>query len=118
MAARKAKTETPGSSVSEARAKSAIAGTDSQSKMVNPDPSCETITQQIAYLISVITNQNMNNIKGQNGPKQNNSDGKRSGSKTQKFKRDKKDVKCWGCGCMGHGWRECTTPRQGNNLPF
>ena len=27
-------------------------------------------------------------------------------------------MKCWGCGGIGHGWRECSTPRQGNNLPF
>ena len=25
---------------------------------------------------------------------------------------------CWGCGGAGHSWRECATPRQGNNLPF
>ena len=41
---------------------------------------------QIAYLISTITNQNMYNINGQNGPKQNNGNGKFSGAKTQKFK--------------------------------
>ena len=27
-------------------------------------------------------------------------------------------MKCWGCGGTGHSWRECSTPRQGNNLPF
>ena len=56
MAARKAETETPGSSVSEARAKSAVVGTDSQLKMVNSDPSYEAVSQQITYLISTITN--------------------------------------------------------------
>ena len=25
---------------------------------------------------------------------------------------------CWGCGGTGHSWRECSTPRQGNTLPF
>ena len=25
---------------------------------------------------------------------------------------------CWGCGVSGHSWRECSTPRQGNTLPF
>ena len=25
---------------------------------------------------------------------------------------------CWGCGGIGHSWRECSTPRQGNTLPF
>ena len=47
MAARKAKTETPGSGVSEARVKSAVVGTDSQSKMVNTDPSYEAITHRL-----------------------------------------------------------------------
>ena len=69
MAARKAKTETLGSGVSEASAKSAVVGTYSQSKMVNSDPSYEAITQQIAYLMSSITNQNTNKTYGQNGPK-------------------------------------------------
>ena len=69
MAARKAETETPGSSVSEVRAKSAVIGTDSQSKMVNSDPSYEAITQQIAYLMSTITNRNTNKTNVQNGPK-------------------------------------------------
>ena len=27
-------------------------------------------------------------------------------------------MKCWGCGGSGHRWTECSTPRQGNNLPF
>ena len=25
---------------------------------------------------------------------------------------------CWGCGSIGHGWKECATPRQSDNLPF
>ena len=25
---------------------------------------------------------------------------------------------CWGCGGPRHSWRECSTPRQGNTLPF
>ena len=68
MVARKAETETPGSSVSEARAKLAVVGTDSQTKVVNSDPFYEAITQQIAYLMSTITNQNTNKTNGQNGP--------------------------------------------------
>ena len=111
IAARKTKNETPGSGVSEARAKSAVVGTDSQSKVANSDPSYEAITQQIVYLMSAITNQNTNKTNGQNGPKQNNSDGKFLSAKTQMFKKDRKDMKCWGCGGMGHGWRECSTPR-------
>ena len=27
-------------------------------------------------------------------------------------------MKCWGCGGTGHSWKECSTPRQGNNLPL
>ena len=38
MAARKAKTETPGSSVSEVRAKSAVVGTVSHTKVASSDP--------------------------------------------------------------------------------
>ena len=49
MAARKAKTETPGSSVSEVRTKSAVVGTDSQSKVASSDPPYEAFTQQSAY---------------------------------------------------------------------
>ena len=121
MAAGKAKTEIPGSSVSEATAKSALVGTgetDSQSKVANSDPSYEAITQEIAYLMSAVTNQNTNKTNGQNGPKCNNGDGKFSSVKTQKLKKDRKNMKCWGCGGMGHGWKECSTPRQDNYLPF
>ena len=27
-------------------------------------------------------------------------------------------MKCWGCGDTVHSWKECSTPRQGNNLLF
>ena len=37
---------------------------------------------------------------------------------SKKPKRDRKDMKCWGCVGSGHSWRECSTSRQGNNLPF
>ena len=47
MAAGKADTETSGSSVSEVRAKSAVAGADSQPKVASPDPPYEAITQQL-----------------------------------------------------------------------
>ena len=55
MAARKAETETPGSSVSEIRAKLAAVGTESQPKVAGSDPPYQVITQQIAYLMSAIT---------------------------------------------------------------
>ena len=58
MAARKAETETPRSNVSEAMAKSAVVGTALQAKVASSDPSYEALIQQIAYLMSAITNQN------------------------------------------------------------
>ena len=36
----------------------------------------------------------------------------------QRPKQDRKNMTCWGCGGTGHSWSECSTPRQGNNLPF
>ena len=62
MTARKAETETSGGDVSEARAKSAMVEIDSKSEGTSFDPSYEVITQQIAYLISIITNQNNKGI--------------------------------------------------------
>ena len=60
MAARKTGIETSRSSVSEARAKSAVVGTASvlQVKVASSDQPYEALTQQIAYLMSAITNQN------------------------------------------------------------
>ena len=60
MAVRKAETETPNGSVSEARAKSTVEGTvsASQTKVASSDPSYEVLTQLISYLMSPITNQN------------------------------------------------------------
>ena len=60
MALRKAKTETLGSSVSQIRAKAAVVGTDtdSQVKGASSEPSYEVITQQIAYLMFAVINQN------------------------------------------------------------
>ena len=60
VAVRKAKTEKPGRSVSEVRAKSAVVGTDSQPKVASSHPPYEVITQQITYSMSTITNQNTN----------------------------------------------------------
>ena len=115
MAARKAKTETLGGSVPEARAKSAVVKLETQPKVASSDQLYEAITQQIMYLISAITNQNANNDR-QNGPRCNNGGG--NITKTQRPKKDRKDMICWGCRGTGHGWRECLTPREGNNLPF
>ena len=47
MAARKAKTETPGSGVSGARAKSAVVEIETQSKVASSEPPYEAVTQQI-----------------------------------------------------------------------
>ena len=61
MAARKAETETPGSGASEGRAKSAAVELDMQPKATSSEPPYEAIAQQIAYLMSTITNQNASN---------------------------------------------------------
>ena len=72
----------PGSGVSETRAKSAGSWkSTSHSKMVISEPPYEVITQQITYLMSAITNQNVNN-NGQNGSRHNNGNGKFSNTKT------------------------------------
>ena len=86
MAARKTDTETPGSNVSEARAKSAVVGTDSQAKVASSDPPYEALTQQIAYLMSAITNQNLSKNNECNGSKQSNGNGKFSNIKFQRQK--------------------------------
>ena len=118
MAARKAETETPGSNVSEARAKSAVGGTDSQAKVATSDPLYEALTQQIACLMSAITNQNLSKNHEHNGSKQSNGNGKFSTTKFQRPKRDRKEMKYWGCRGTRHSWRVCSTCREGNNLPL
>ena len=60
----------------------------------------------------------MSKSKECNGSKSSNGNGKCLYAKFQKPKRDKKDMKCWGCGGTGHSWKECSTHTQGNNLPF
>ena len=123
MASRKAETETPRSSVSKARAKSTVVGMDTafQVKVASSEPLYEALNQQIAYLMSTVTNQtNQNSSKsnGCSGSKSSNGNSKYSYPKFQKPKRDRKDMKCWGFGGSGHSWRECSTPSQENNLPF
>ena len=68
MASRKAETETLGSSVSEARVKSAVVGMDTafQAKRASSEPSYEACTQQIAYLLSTFTNQTSQNLSKSN----------------------------------------------------
>ena len=105
MAARKAETETPGSGVSEVRPKSVVVEVETQPKVASSEPPYEAITQQITYLMSAITNQNANN-NGQNGPRCNNGNGIFPNARTQRPKKDRKDMICWGCGGTGHGWRE------------
>ena len=116
--ARKAETETPGINVSEARAKSDVVGTDLQARVARSDPLYEALTQQIAYLMSAITNQNSSKNNECNGSKQSNGNGKFPTTNIQRPKRDRTDMKCWGCGGTRQSWRECSTPRHGNNLPF
>ena len=122
MASRKAETETFGSSVSEVRAKSAVIGadTDSLETKASSEPSYEAIMQQIAYLMSAVANQtnpNLTKTSGCSGFKPN-GNGKYSSNTFQRPNHDRKNMMCWGCGGTGHSWRECSTPRQGNNLPF
>ena len=122
MASGKSQTETLGSSVSKARAKSAVVGadTDLAEAKVSSEPSFEAITQKIAYLMSAVANQTNPNLTKTNrcsGFKPN-GNGKYSSNTFQRPKCDRKNMMCWGCGRTGHSWRECSTPRQGNNLPF
>ena len=94
MALRKAETETPRSSVSEVRAKSTIMGvdTDSQVREASSKPSYEAIMQQIAYLMSAVTNQtnpNLNKNGGCTGFKSN-GNGKYPSPTFQRPKKDKR----------------------------
>ena len=98
MTARKAENETPGSNGPDVRAKSAVVGTDLQPQVASSDPPYEVITQQIAYLMSAITNQNPNKNHECNGSKQSNGNGKFLNTKFQRPKKDRKDMKCWGWG--------------------
>ena len=121
MASRKTEMETLGSSVSEGRAKSAIVGTNTElaEPKVSSKPSYETITQQIAYLMSAVANQvNSELMKPSRhlGFKPNGNN-KYSSNAFQRPKHDRKNMTCWGCGGTIHSWRECSTPRQGNTLP-
>ena len=122
MPSRKAETETLRSGVSKVRARSAVMGadTDSADKKASSKPSYEVIMQQIAYLMSDVANQtNPNSSKtgGHTGFKPNKI-GKYPSSTFQRPKHDRKNMTCWECGGTGHSWREYSTPRQGNNLPF
>ena len=67
----RSKTETPRGGVPEAKAKSAVVKLEAQPKATSSDQSPEAVTQQITYLMSAITNQNVNN-NGQIGPNHNN----------------------------------------------
>ena len=105
MDARKAETETLESGASDIRAKSAVVELETQPKAIGSESAYEAIMQQIAYLMSAITNQNASN-NGQNGARCNNGNGIFSNTKTQRPKKDQKDMHCWGCGGSGHRWRE------------
>ena len=69
MALRKAKTETLGGSVSEIRAKATEVGTDTDSQIngASSESSYEAITQEIAYLMSAVTNQTNPNLNKNGG---------------------------------------------------
>ena len=108
--------------MSKGRAKSAIVGTNTDLAEAKPssEPSYEANTQQIAYLMSAVANQVNQELTKPNGhlgfkPNGNN---KYSSNTFQRPKHNRKNMTCWGCGGTGHSWRECSTPRQGNTLPF
>ena len=108
--------------MSEMRAKAIVVGTDTdpQVKGASSEPSYKEITQQIVYLMSAITNQNnpsVNKNGGCTGFKPN-GNGKYPSTTFQRPKKEKENMTCWGCGGAGHSWRECSNPRQGNNIPF
>ena len=84
------------------RAKSAVVELDTQPNANSSEPPYEAIIQQIVYLMFAITNQNANN-NGPNGMRHNNGNGKFPNTKTQRPKRDQKDMLCWGCRGTGHG---------------
>ena len=101
MASRKAKTETLRSSVSEVRANSTVVGadTDSQVRGASSEPSYEANMQQIAYLMSAVTNQtnpNLNKNGGCTGFKSN-GNGKYPSTTFQRSKNDKKSMTFLGC---------------------
>ena len=99
----------------EVRTKSPVVEINSKFEGTSSDQSYAVITQQIAYLMSAITNQNTTN----NSSRHNNGNGKiYLTQKTQRSEQDRKDRICWGCGGIGHGRRECATPQESNNLPF
>ena len=122
MASRKAETETLRSSVSEARAKSVVMGTaaDLAEAKASSEPSYEAITQQIAYLMSAVADQaNSDQTKTSGCPGfKPNGNSKYSSNTFQRPKHGRKNMTYWGCGGTRHSWRECSTPRQGNTLPF
>ena len=94
--------------------------TDSKVKGTTSEPSYAAITQQIAYLMCVVTNQTNQKLTKNGGcmGSKPNGNGKYPSTIFQRPRRDKKNMTCWGYGCSGHSWRECSTPRQENNLPF
>ena len=122
MASRKAETETLGSSVSEVKAKSVVMGAakDLAEARASTELSYEAITQKIAYLMSAISNQakpEQTKTSGCLGFKPNGNN-KYSSNMFQKPKHDRKNLTGWGYGGTKHSGRECSTPRQGNTLPF
>ena len=90
--------------MSEIRAKSTVVGTDTelQVKGASSKPSYEAITQQIAYLMSAVTNQNNQSVSKDGGCTgfKSNGNGKYPSTTLQRpfqrLKRDKKNMTCWG----------------------
>ena len=83
----------------EVRAKSTVVGSDTalQAKGATSEPSYEALTQQIAYLMSAVTDQSKQNLsksKECDDSKSSNGNGNYLYTKFQKPKRDKKGMKC------------------------
>ena len=123
MASRKAEMETLGIGVSEGRAKSAIAGTntDLAKSKASSEPSYKAITQQIAYLMSAVAKQVMPELTKPSGCLgfKSNETNQYSSNASQRPKCDRKNMTCWGCGGTGHELDEnVPLPDKGISLPF
>ena len=117
MAARKAKTETPGSGASHVRANLAVVELGAQPKATSSKPHVRQLCNRLcpscpllpirmqAIMVKMVQDvtMGMGNFLIQ---------------KPKGQRKTQKDILCWGYGGTGHGWGECSTRTQGNNLPF
>ena len=112
--------ETLGIGVSIGRAKSAIAGTntDLAKSKASSGPSYKAITQQIAYLMSAVAKQVMPELtkpSGRPGFKPNETN-KYSSNTPQRSKCDQKNMTCWGVWELDIAGENVPLPDKG--IPF